>query len=135
MKSSLFLAALLVAVPGAGFAQQAETGQPPQRIRSVQLTEGQKCPESTGDEVIVCSRAGEPYRIPPALRDTGPVSVPNSSWAARAADGEQTQRVAAGLPNTCSPNGVAAQSGCSLQANRRWAAEQRAKQAAERVVP
>lgn len=100
-------------------------GQPPQRIRNVQLTPGQKCPSSTNDEIVVCSPLVDPYRIPPALRDSGPIAAQNQSWANRAADIDETSRVAGGLPNTCSPVGTGGQTGCSQQALREWYANRR----------
>lgn len=101
-------------------------GQPPRRIRNVQLTPGQKCPPSTEGEVVVCSSIVEPYRIPPALRDSGPIAAQNQSWVNRAADIDQTSRVAGGLPNTCSPVGTGGQTGCSQAQLRQWYAERRA---------
>ena len=56
--------------------QQAATGQPPKRVRNVTLTGDQKCPESTAEEVVVCGRDDEPYRIPKALRDDRPIPAP-----------------------------------------------------------
>ncbi len=62
----------LLLTPARLFAQQAatsdqaqaSTGQPPKRVRNVTLTGDQKCPESTAEEVVVCGRDDEPYRIP-----------------------------------------------------------------------
>ncbi|WP_425229819.1 hypothetical protein [Sphingomonas sp.] len=117
-------AAILIVVPALATAQGSPT---PQRIRSVTIQRGQACPRSTvAGEVVVCSFAEEPYRIPRALRDDGPVTAANQSWAARAADVDQESRVAAGLPDTCSPIGTGGQSGCALAAARAYAAEKRA---------
>ncbi len=69
MVRAALIAALLL-TPGAALAQQspnnpqAESGQPPKRVRQVTLTGDQKCPESTAEEVVVCGRDDEPYRIP-----------------------------------------------------------------------
>jgi hypothetical protein len=126
MKITLF--ALALAIPGAALAQsQAESGQPPKRVRSVTLTtRGQACPPSTGDEVVVCTTIEEPYRIPSALRESAP-SAANQSWVNRAASIDQTSMRAGGLPDTCSPIGTGGQSGCALQLNQAYAAERRAR--------
>ena len=125
------LIALAIALPAAAPAQdkQAETGRPPQRIRDVTLTGSQRCPQSTSTDVVVCHRLDNPYRIPKALRDDGPIPAANQSWVARTQSVDQVGRVAGGLPDTCSAVGTGGQSGCSLQVNQQWAAEQRAKRA------
>ncbi len=127
----------VLTMPGAAFAQsgvQAETGQPPQRIRSVTLAAGERCPPSTGDEVVVCYQGGNPYRIPPGLRESAP-SAANQSWVNRAAAVDQASRIAGGLPDTCSPIGTGGQSGCALAANRAYAAEKRQREQDERLAP
>ena len=123
LRPALILA--LVALPMAAAAQdkQAQTGQPPQRIRSVTIKPGEKCPTSTAQEVVVCPTLDEPYRIPKTLRDDHPSAAQNQSWGTRAAAADETGRVAGGLPDTCSPVGSGGQSGCALQANKQWVAE------------
>lgn len=127
----------LMALPSIAAAQdqQAETGQPPQRVRSVTIARGQACPKGTGNEVVVCSTLDEPYRIPKQLRDDGPIPSANQSWVNRTDADEQTARVAGGLPDTCSPVGTGGQSGCALQQNQQWAAEKRAQRAAAQDIP
>lgn len=120
---SALLAVAIAAVPTIASAQAGTT---PNRIRSVTINAGQKCPESTPEEVVVCRRAEEPYRIPPALRDTGPIAAQNQSWVNRAAQIDQVSRVAGGLPNTCSPIGTGGATGCSLQAAQTYARDRRA---------
>ncbi|WP_375427871.1 hypothetical protein [uncultured Sphingomonas sp.] len=139
MRTLVMLAALMSAgmTPGAVSAQsdaQAETGQPPQRIRSVSITAGERCPPSTDTEVIVCYQGGNPYRIPPGLRESAP-SAANQSWVNRAANIDQVSRVAGGLPDTCSPIGTGGQSGCALAANRAYAADKRQRELDERLAP
>lgn len=115
--------------------KQAETGQPPERIRSVTLANGQKCPESTPTDIVVCSTIPEPYRIPKQLRDSGPIPAARQSWTNKAAELDQIGRVAGGLPDTCSPVGSGGQTGCALQANQQWAAERRARAANDGQIP
>jgi hypothetical protein len=132
MIRTAFAALALLAVPAGAFAQatadkQAETGQPVKRIRSVVLEPDQKCPPSTGDEIVVCTTVDDPYRIPKALRGAGPIPPARQAWTNRVAADEQTSREAAGLPDTCSPVGSGGQTGCARSAARAWAAERRAK--------
>jgi hypothetical protein len=127
--------AMMSAAGAVAQSQQAETGQPPQRIRNVTVTGQQTCPQSTSDEVVVCSRLDEPYRIPKGLRDDRPIAAQNQSWVNRTATMDQTGRVAGGLPDTCSPVGTGGQSGCALQRNQAFAAERRANAQAARTVP
>ncbi len=133
----LTLIAALLATPALASAQTApaapaaqeqgsETGQPPQRIRSVTLGAGQKCPASSTGEIVVCSTLDQPYRIPKELRDDGPIAAQNQSWVNRAATADEVGRVAGGLPDTCSPVGTGGQSGCSQMRARAFAAERRA---------
>ena len=129
------LIATLLATPALAAAQTAASGgQPPQRIRSVTLTKGQKCPASTGNEVVVCRTLEEPYRIPAPLRQGEPAAA-NQSWVNRAASLDQTSRVAGGLPDTCSPVGTGGQSGCALATAQAYAAEKRAAARAAESVP
>ncbi len=130
MIRTAFAALVLLALPMEAMAQnkQAETGQPPKRVRSVTLTQpDQKCPESTADEIIVCSKVEDPYRIPKDLRDSGPIPSSRQAWTNRLAADEESARTAAGLPNTCSPVGSGGQTGCAQAAARAWAAARRAQ--------
>ena len=137
---------LVFAIAAPAVAQETATGQtstqaraadgrPPQRIRNVQLQQGQACPRGNSDEIVVCDTITEPYRIPKQFRDEGPVPAQNQSWVNRTATIDQVSRVASGLPDTCSPVGTGGQSGCALQQNRVWAAEKRAQARAAESVP
>lgn len=118
-----------------GASDTAETGTPPQRVRSVTLGVGQKCPQSTSTEIVVCSTLDQPYRIPKQFRDSGPIPAQNQAWANKVAVQDQIGRAAAGLPDTCSPVGTGGQSGCALMQNKQWAAERRAQRDAQAQVP
>ena len=123
---------------GAAVAQaERETGTTPQRIRSVTLTGGQACPKSTGDEIVVCSRLNpdEQFRIPKQLRNTAEPAARNQAWANRARVADTVGRQAAGLPDSCSPVGSGGQTGCSMAWNREYAAEKRAAQSNDAMVP
>ena len=111
----------LIAAPALGAAQE-----PPQRIRNLQVAKGQPCPRAEPGEVVVCSTLEEPYRIPSELRDDQPIAPAAGSWVNRAADIDQTSKVAGGLPDTCSPVGTGGQTGCFQAQARQWAADRRA---------
>ncbi len=132
----LFLVAFVIA-PVPAFAQQAEAGKPPERIRSVTLTGSEKCPKSTDEEVVVCSRINpdEQYRLPKELRQAAEVPARNQSWVNRAATADQISRVAGGLPDTCSPIGSGGHTGCALAINRAYAAEKKAAERNDALVP
>ena len=132
-----FLAAALIAVPQLAAAQDGATGQSPQRVRSVTVTGDQKCPESTANEVVVCSRINpdEQFRIPKELRNTAEPAAQNQAWTNRVVTAEQTSREAAGLPNSCSPVGTGGQTGCAIAAGRAYAAERRAAEKNDSMVP
>ncbi|MEO5866148.1 MAG: hypothetical protein ABIS14_06695 [Sphingomonas sp.] len=137
--SRLIIAIALLAAPAATLAQtspesgasqkQAESGQPPKRIRDISLGAGQACPKAAGDEIVVCHRLDEPYRIPKSLRNEHPIPAQNQSWVNRTATMDEVGRRAGGLPDTCSPVGSGGQTGCALQAAQNWAAEKRARKA------
>lgn len=119
----------------AGAEAQAQSGQPPKRIRSVTLTDNQACPKPTNpnEEIVVCARVGEPYRIPKELREDKPTPAQNQSWVNRAALADEVGRRAAGLPDTCSPTGTGGQSGCARLRAERYTAEKKAA-AREKIV-
>jgi hypothetical protein len=130
------VALLLATVPTATVAQsapqastteakQAESGKPPLRIRSVTLTGNEPCPQASNpdQEIVVCARVGEPYRIPKALRDQKPIPAQNQSWVNRVAVMDEVGRRAGGLPDTCSPTGSGGQTGCAKLRAEQYAAE------------
>lgn len=117
--------------------RQAESGKPPLRIRSITLTGNQACPKSSNpdEEIVVCARQGEPYRIPKELRNDKPIPAQNQSWVNRAAVADEVGRRAAGLPDTCSPTGSGGQTGCAKQRAEQHAAERAEKRRADSSIP
>ncbi|MDQ2877661.1 MAG: hypothetical protein M3R41_01115 [Pseudomonadota bacterium] len=108
--------------------EQAQSGQPPKRIRDVTLSAGQPCPKAqSGDEVVVCRQLEDPYRIPKPLRNNRVIAPHNQSWVNRTDTMDEIGRKAGGLPDTCSPVGSGGQTGCTSQMLRNWTAEQRLK--------
>jgi len=124
----------LPAISGA-YAQDAETGKTPQRIRDVTITKGQDCPKAEGNEVVVCHTLDEPYRIPKGLRNDKPIPAQNQSWVNRTETMDQVGREAAGLPDTCSPVGSGGQTGCAMKAARDYAADKREKKREQESIP
>ncbi|WP_082515912.1 hypothetical protein [Sphingomonas sp. Leaf412] len=126
-----FLAGAVVALPALSSAQT------PQRIRNVQLTGEQQCPKAAADEIVVCSRISpnEQYRIPKEMRNTAEPAAQNQAWANRTVTAEQVSRAAAGLPNTCSAVGTGGQTGCAQAYARAWAAERRAAERNDSLIP
>ncbi|WP_242140186.1 hypothetical protein [Sphingomonas sp. TREG-RG-20F-R18-01] len=144
MLRTFALLGLLAAVPAAAVAQstpagaqQAESGKPPQRIRSITLTGNQACPKSSDPdaEIVVCARVGEPYRIPKELRDDKPIPAQNQSWVNRTAVADDAGRRAGGLPDTCSPVGSGGQTGCAKMRAEQYAAEKAEAKRQERLIP
>lgn len=134
MMATMLIAAPAVAQEGARTpVSQTESGSP-QRIRSVTLAPGERCPASSSDEVVVCYQGGSPFRIPPQLRREE-IPTANQSWVNRAATVDQVSRVSGGLPDTCSPVGTGGQSGCALARNREYAADKAERARVERVTP
>lgn len=127
MIRTVLIAALLMPLPA--IAQDA----PVKRVRSIEIKKGEACPKAaSADEVVVCRTIEEPYRIPSELRDEGAAQqATNQSWVNRAATVDQVSKVAGGLPDTCSPVGTGGQTGCALQQNRAYAADRRARRAAD----
>lgn len=127
--------ALIAALAAFPTLAAAQAGDPPKRIRSVTLQGEERCPPSTDDEVVVCRRVENPYRIPEELRDSGPIPAQNQAWTNRVAEMREIDKRAGGVPNSCSPIGTAGQTGCSQQALNAWYAEKRAQAAADGRVP
>ena len=113
---SLFVAAAgaaaLLTVPAA--AQETAAPAPGgERISQLIVFGDDPCPQSTGDEIVVCARKpeGERYRIPERLRQGGSLQS-RQAWAARAKQFEVVGRT--GI-NSCSPVGPGGFTGCTEQ--------------------
>lgn len=127
-----------IAMPAMAQVQPAgDTGRVPARVRSVTLQGSEPCPTAQGDEVVVCSRLNpdEQFRIPKELRNTTEPAAKNQAWTNRVATAASTSRVAAGLPDTCSTVGSGGQTGCALMINNAWAAERRAAEKNDSMIP
>ncbi len=123
MNARLFLA--LGAVAGSGFAAAlpASAQTAPLRTKEIIVFGTDPCPRSTDDEVVVCARRPEKerYRLPEALRPTGPPQL-SQSWAARS---KALTTVGSTGPGTCSNVGPGGTVGCALNDIQQGLAERR----------
>ncbi|MEH3037389.1 MAG: hypothetical protein PGN23_13030 [Sphingomonas adhaesiva] len=134
------LTVVLLLSPAIATAQTApvgDTGRPPQRVRNIQLQGSEACPKAQGDEIVVCSRINpeEQFRIPKELRNTAEPAAKNQAWTNRVAVADRASRVGAGIPDTCSPVGTGGQTGCALAINQAFAAEKRAAEKNDSMIP
>ena len=135
MFARLLIAAPLLLLATPAFAQKAEGGGPPQRVRSVVLYGNETCPPATDpDEIVVCAQSGDsPYRIPKEFRDMPDESAKAQSWGSRVETITEVNRAV--LPGSCSPIGSYGQSGCSQAAIRQWYREQQDRKAKASRIP
>lgn len=129
MKTRLTVA--LGAVIGSGLVATlpAAAQQQQQRTREIVVFGTDPCPRSTDDEVVVCARRPEKerYRLPEALRPTGPPQL-SESWSVRA---KGLARVGQTGPGTCSGVGPGGEFGCALKDIQQGVAERSEQDAAD----
>ena len=128
----LALTVALLAAPAAAqqpgvAAPEAAAAAPPvadPRINQLIIYGDDPCPESSGDEIIVCARLPENdrYRIPPTVRDNADDPASNS-WANRAIELSYAGRSGIG---SCTPSGPGGMIGCFNQMVDQARAERRA---------
>ena len=108
MPAALALGAALLALPGAAQAQAA--AEP--KVNMVIVYGDDRCPESTGEEIVICPRLDERerYRIPPNLRSSD--SPSNEAWNNKVLAYETVGR---GGIMSCSPVGPGGSTGCTAQ--------------------
>jgi hypothetical protein len=103
--------ALMLSVPA--FAQGPQPpSAPEEKINQLIVYGDDVCPESKGDEIVVCARMKESdrFRIPSSLRDD-PNDLRNQAWSERVMAYEY---VAASGTTSCSPSGAGGFTGCGL---------------------
>ena len=83
-----------------------------EKINQLIIYGNDKCPESVGDEIVVCARMGEAerYRIPTNLRGD-PNDPRNQAMSERI---KSYEYVAASGTMSCSPSGAGGFTGCGL---------------------
>lgn len=132
MFARLLIAAPLLLIAAPALAQ--ETEGPPQRVRSVVLYNGEKCPPATDpNEIVVCADGGEQYRIPKEFRNLPDEGPKGQAWGARVDTITEVNRAV--LPGACNPVGTFGQSGCTSQMVRQWYRERADRRAKEDRVP
>lgn len=95
-------------------AQDAPAAQPgDEKINQLIVYGDDKCPESQGDEIVVCARMGEAdrYRIPSSLRGD-PNDPRNQAMSERI---KSYEYVAASGTMSCSPSGAGGFTGCGFR--------------------
>lgn len=124
----LLLAAL--AAPAHAHAQDddlAQTGSPPQRTSILYTYGDDPCPETTGDEIVVCAQQPESdrYRVPKDLRrQNEEAPAGGGSWASKVEGYDAVARQT--RPDSCSPVGSYGFTGCAAAALRQWFEARRA---------
>jgi len=111
MKARLLLALAIAGTGALALPADAQTTAP--RTREIIVFGNDPCPRSTDDEVVVCGRRPEKdrYRLPEALRPTGPPQL-SQSWATRS---KALATVGQTGPGTCSGVGPGGNDGCALR--------------------
>ena len=129
---ALYPILLLAAVAVPAHAQDddlAQTGSPPQKTSILYTYGDDPCPETTGDEIVVCAQQpeSERYRVPKELREELKEDevAGGGSWAS-AVDSYTNGAAAASRPNSCSPVGSYGFTGCAAAALRNWFEARRA---------
>lgn len=111
LKISMTAVAVMLSVPLS--AQDAPTAKPgDEKINQLIIYGDDKCPESNGEEIVVCARMDEAdrYRIPSSLR-TDPNDSRNQATSERI---KSYEYVAASGTMSCSPSGAGGFTGCGL---------------------
>ena len=119
-----------LAVVGAGtLALPADAQTAPQRTREIIVYGNDPCPRSTDDTAVVCARRPEKerYRLPEALRPTGPPQL-SQSWSTRA---KSLATVGSTGPGTCSGVGPGGVDGCGVKEIQQGVAERQEQDAGD----
>lgn len=112
--SKTLLAATALFVVAHAQAQDAPASAPvDEKINQLIIYGDDKCPESKGDEIVVCARMDEAdrYRIPSSLR-SDPNDPRNQAVSERI---KSYEYVAASGTMSCSPSGAGGFTGCGLK--------------------
>ena len=130
MTTRLTIALGTVALGGAVLAAMPATAQQAQnRTREIIVFGTDPCPRATDDEVVVCARRPEKerYRLPEALRPSGPPQL-SQSWGIRS---KQLATIGQTGPGTCSGVGPGGDFGCALKQIQQGVAERNEQDASD----
>lgn len=126
MKKMMIAAFALASAAAPALAQQgaapAETGTAgSEKVNIVIVYGDDACPQSQGDDIVVCARKGEEerFRIPEPLRGD-PNKPSNQAWGERVRAMEYVGRSGT---ESCSPSGAGGATGCFAQLARLTKAE------------
>lgn len=112
--SKILLAATALAFSAPAMAQEVTANQPgDEKINQLIVYGDDECPQSTGDEIVVCARMDEAdrYRIPSNLRGD-PNDPRNQAVSERI---KAYEYVGASGTMSCSPSGAGGFTGCGLK--------------------
>ena len=112
--ANISVAALALMLSVQAPAQNAPATQPgDEKINQLIIYGNDTCPESKGDEIVVCARMGEAdrYRIPSSLRDD-PNDPRNQAMSERI---KSYEYVGASGTMSCSASGAGGFTGCGLK--------------------
>ncbi len=114
-----------LAVPGAAAAQSVAPEGSGERITQAIVYGDDPCPQSTGDEIVVCAKLPESdrFRVPEMFRRPDPNAPANQSWTTRVMALERVGRFGT---DSCSPVGAGGFTGCMSQMISSAYAERRA---------
>lgn len=120
--SLLLLAGAAIAVPASAQPAPASNNE---KINQVIVYGDDKCPQATGDEIIVCAKLpeGDRYRVPQIFRGGDPLDPRNEAWLNRVVALERVGRFGT---DSCSPVGLGGFTGCAQQLLSGAKAERRA---------
>ena len=109
-QTSIAILALAASAPSVA---QDVASAPDEKINQLIVYGDDACPESKGDEIVVCARLKEAdrYRIPSNLRDDSN-DLRNQAWSGRVMAYEY---VGASGTMSCSPSGAGGFTGCGLR--------------------
>ena len=98
-------ATLFLATFGAGMAlpAAAQDAEPEPTVNQVIVYGDQPCPVPTSDEIVVCVRQEDPYRIPTPLRQSE--SKKNEAWASRVTANRDVGATGVGSCTVIGPEG------------------------------
>lgn len=105
--------AFALAFTPAALAQDGpEAGAGGDRISQAIVYGEDKCPEATGEDIIVCARLpeGERFRVPQMFRGGDLLSPKNEAWANKVTSLERIGRFGT---DSCSPVGLGGFTGCT----------------------
>lgn len=107
-----FALAAFASVAAIAPAPAAAQDQPGDKVNMVDVFGDDPCPQSSGDEIIVCLRREEAdrYRIPENLRQSD--DPENVSWAQRVKSFEAVGNFG---PLSCTPSGLGGELGCTAK--------------------